>query len=184
MTGVQTCALPSSGPNSLPFADIWRKAVTPHLPRFAPATNAIPTLGALRGKIFVLRDAPFDGVGVAYRGPLLSIQDVWDVYDAENENPHGPNSASIPQKLRLIREHLRAAAQDNPGGARLFLNHLSGATSVSPAQFAEISNRAAFDFIAADQQLRSLGMLAMDYPGEGLIYQILRRNFPRQQRRR
>lgn len=164
-------------PGSLPFADLWRKSVAPHLSRFLPAADALPALGAARGRILVLRDADFDGVGIRYGGELMRIQDVWDVFDAEGENPQGPNTASIPQKLRLIRAHMRAAAENNPGGARLFLNHLSGATGVAPAAFAEISNRAAFEAIGADGRRRPLGVLAMDYPGEGLIYRIIRTNF-------
>ena len=45
--------------------------------------------------------------------------------------------------------------------------------------------------LVADPRPRSLGVVAMDYPGEGLIYRILKTNFaaegappPRQPRRR
>lgn len=163
-------------PGSLPFAEIWAKHMAAGGRRIAPAATAPPALGGIRGKIFVLRDAAFEGAGIAWSHPSIKLQDIWQVYDSQEPHPYGADTVSIDGKLRLIREWMFEAAENNPGGKSLFLNHLSGATGVTPIDMARRANQDAFDQLA-EAERKPLGILIMDFPGENLIHRILRTNF-------
>ncbi len=164
-------------PGSLDFRHIWDAYMAKGGSRFAGASDHVPALGALRGKVFVLRDADVGAYGMAFTDAKVKLQDAWNVYPATEEFPYGPDSVSTPQKLRLVSAHLAAASDDNPAGANLYLNHVSGATGVSPAEFARQANRHVHDELAGAREKRSLGIVIMDFPGEHLIHEILKTNF-------
>ena len=166
-------------PGSQPFRDIWARYMGKYGKRFLPALDRVPTLGEARGRVLALRDADFDGQGIAYGGPLLRIQDAWQVYAGMDDNPQGPDTVSVQQKYRLIRKWMAAAAARDPRDGALYLNHLSSPGLSGPMDFAAGANAYALRAIEADPSPRALGVVIMDYPGEGLVDAVVRTNFKR-----
>ena len=162
---------------SAAFRDIWARYMRLYGGRFLPAMDHVPTLGEARGRILVLRDADMAGQGIAYNGPLLKIQDAWQVFVGDNDNPYGPDTVSVQQKYRMIRKSMAAAAELNPRGEFLYLNHLSSPGLSGPMDFAARTNQYVFDAITAAPATRPIGIPIMDYPGEGLIEKIIQTNF-------
>ncbi len=159
------------------FQAIWAKYMASGGQRFVGEIARIPTLGEMRGKALVLRDAAFGGYGLAFKSERIRLQDSWQVYPSTFPNPYGGATVSVGQKLQLIHAHILDAMQNNREGGALYLNHLSGSDGVSPAEFAARANPDALQFLRAHPDWRSLGVLIMDYPGEDLIERILQANF-------
>ena len=130
---------------------VWRPTAT--------GSSAVPQLGDVRGHIVIVR-----ADGVDDRGLPLDVQDLWD----------GP---SREEKWAAVAAQLDRAAT---GGAQtLSVNFLSASGVPDPTKFpnryADYENQHALD------QLRSrpgtaTGVLMMDFPGPGLIGEIIGHN--------
>lgn len=113
---------------------IWPETTPPGtVPGNAAAGLALPTLGALRGKILLLQEFPYVWEGGPYGVPwalasgVLQVEDKWVVDDA----------AHLEDKWDAIRANLAAAgaAEANRSSehhGKLFLSHLSASGGVTP----------------------------------------------------
>lgn len=155
------------------FGDIWNG----YMQRYGAYMykgdgTTIPTLGQARGKIVVLRN---DGeipsqYGVNYKS--ATIQDKYKVWYLQNKMVKG-DDVSLPSKKDLIKEYIRNAANS----ATLVLNHLSGAQAMAPKDVARATDRSAFDYIGPYGGRKTLGVLIMDFPGDKMVYRIVKSNF-------
>ena len=143
---------------------------------FVQNLGGIPMLGDVRGRVVVLSDEPGPRPGrstTSYglgwkRGPYTDIQDSFQV-----------NSLSeLAEKTELTLTFLEKASLQ----PRVFtINHMS-ATGVPlpgffPRDIAETTNAGVYQFLGAVHGKTSLGILSIDYLGEGLISRVLRTNF-------
>jgi 1-phosphatidylinositol phosphodiesterase len=164
----------SPQPGSDSFRTIWDGYMTRYGGLFAPALSSIPTLGQVRGKVVVLRNADIGAYGLnMHDSGKTSIQDAYKVYWLLNDNPFGAGTASLPQKKRLVREAIRAAETSS----KLTLNHLSGAVGMIPRDVARATNADAYNAIGDYSGRKSVGVLIMDFPGEQMIYRTIKTNF-------
>lgn len=142
---------------------------------FIPGRNTLPSMGDLRGKILVLDNADTGNYGINYKGSLTDIQDRYKVYFLLNDNPFGSGTVSLPQKARLVKEYIDKAERST----KVTINFLSGAVGMEPGDVARRINKDAYNHIgySSGRKKRELGILVMDYPGDKLVYRIIKSNF-------
>lgn len=163
---------PQSGSST--FRQIWDGYMTRYGSLFAPATALIPNLGAVRGKVVVLRNADVGSYGMQmFSNNRISIQDNYEVYWLANDTPFGGSTVSLPQKKRLVRSAIDGAA----AGTKLYLTHLSGAVGMIPRDVARATNADAYDKIGTYKGRKTVGVMIMDFPGEQMIYRTIKTNF-------
>jgi hypothetical protein len=152
--------------------------------------NHTPTLGDVRGKIVLvnsvntdeLENMKFKYQNDAYTGSYS----VWlidsDCYGRDCADSYlayegdGDNFATLTGKQRVIREQIEQAAANIAAG-RWVLNTLNGAFGATPAYVASFCNQKAFEALNKINSKTPVGTIWMDYPGEGLIYRIIKTNF-------
>jgi len=186
---VKRCCKPDKGAPG--FEKIWKgyQRRYPHL--FVNALHGMPTLGQLRGKVLVLRNAEFGddpAVGMPYDSKeWTTIQDKYTV----------SSNGDLKDKFNRLRDQMTRAA-DTP---RLTLNHASAtgarglkgdnllektgdvfvmgkeAVQFTPWSVARRTNQIAYDRAQDFKGRRPLGVLIMDFPGEELIYRWIGSNF-------
>ncbi|XP_052087383.1 1-phosphatidylinositol phosphodiesterase-like [Mytilus californianus] len=125
----------------------------------------IPTLDVARGKIVILRNfdrQPEDEVPLGIPYGTLRIEDNY----AQN---------SYSQRFEYTRNHLLLAQEEN-NLPDLFLTHSSAVICkmCPPRESARRLNPMLYNFI--NEQGGRLGIIAMDYPGPGLIKRIIQNN--------
>jgi hypothetical protein len=138
-------------------------------------SDAAPTLGQARCKVVFLRnqgEIP-SRYGIAYG--QQRIQDAYNVF-AFLHRMHNGDDVSLPSKKELVKEHIREAMQRGDGGG-LVLNHLSGSGGMAPQDVAGAVNGETYRFLAGTAPGTRLGVLIMDFPGERLLYRIVKSNF-------
>lgn len=156
------------------FHSIWENYMQRYSALFVADIGRLPTLGEARGKIVVLRNASFAGYGQPLFGnPEITMQDAFKVFWLWNDSPFGEGTVSLAQKTRLINIFVDDAQQNNV----LTLNHLSGAVGMLPKHVASVTNESTYERIVETPQQNKLGVLIMDFPGEYLIYRIIKANF-------
>ncbi len=157
--------------------DIWEKYMNQKgFGRYVyTGDNTLPTLGEARGKIVVLRNISIaNKYGVSYSNQ--SIQDKYKVYWLAHKHNKG-DSVSLPSKKDVIKQYI-AQANTLSANGKLVLNHLSGAVGMLPKDVARATNGTAYNDIGPyGGYTRNLGVLIMDYPGEKLVYRIIKWNF-------
>ena len=160
------------------FQKIWNRYMDRYRKYFVGDLGSrIPTLGEVRGKIIVIREADFCCYGWKWNdNKLLRIQDYFKVYQSKSDFPRGPDTVSVDQKKNFITKYMELASNDGVG-TKITLNHLSGADGMSPSSVAKRTNPHAYSVISKSTSLKRFGILIMDYPGERLIYSTIRRNF-------
>lgn len=133
-----------------------------------------PSLGAVRGRIVFLRDAPGlpSDIGLAYADQ--TIQDAYRTWFIPGQHERGDN-VSIQTKKDLVARFIRRA-HDAAGSGPLVINHLSGAVGMAPNDVARRVNGATYAHLANTGLPRSTGILVMDFPGERMVYRIIRTN--------
>ena len=131
-------------------------------------------LGKLRGKIWLLCQRSSLGqcgnFGMKYTSDGIEIQDKYEVWATD---------VSLKHKKRLIQTHILNAntnAQLRLEDRKLYLNHLSGAYGMIPRDVAKATHESTYNYLEKNN-IKTTGVLIMDYPGEWLIYNILKRNF-------
>lgn len=156
------------------FASIWARYMDTYGDMFIRDLGTkVPTLGQVRGKVLVLRNAGFSGVGLEYDGPAMVIQDFYKVYPFGSDFPAGDDRVTLDQKKRQIGAYLETAKTSS----KMVLNHLSGAVGMFPDDVAEKTNEYAYEKIGPFVATKTTGILAIDYPGARLIYRIIKTNF-------
>lgn len=156
------------------FGAIWADYMKRYGGHVYTGDNTIPTLGQVRGKIFVLRnngEIPTK-YGISYSSN--EIQDHYIVYWLAHKMVDG-DKISLPSKKDKIKEYILKARSS--ANAKLVLNHLSGAQGMAPRDVARATNQEAFEYIGPYNGKKSLGILIMDFPGERLIYRTVKSNF-------
>ncbi|WP_233515416.1 phosphatidylinositol-specific phospholipase C [Marinitenerispora sediminis] len=132
----------------------------------------IPDLGQVRGRIVILQD--FDGAGTVYgprwAGAGMSIQDDYEV----------PTLFDIARKWEKARTHFETT-RTGPAD-RLHINFLSGASlGALPIHVASggLGFRGVNDYALSHLRATDLprtGVVMADYPGPGLVEEILAEN--------
>lgn len=164
---------PQNGSES--FKNIWNRYMNRFGNLFVGSLSNIPTLGQVRGKVFVLRDTGFKDTsyGMSYGNNKIERQDDYKVFWVFHDNPFGADTVSLPQKKERIAQYIDKAKT----GSELTLNHLSGAIGMTPGDVAEATHAAAYEKIGPYKSKKKLGVLIMDYPGDKMIYRTIKTNF-------
>jgi 1-phosphatidylinositol phosphodiesterase len=126
-----------------------------------------PSLSEMRGKIVVLQDYSHNialgtNIGLSWRN--FNIQDNYEVR---------PNTGGVSAKWDAVRQQLDFANNNN--GQRGVINHLSGTGILSPQNIANTINPNTYEYIK-NNSLKHVGIVIADYPGSGLINQIIECN--------
>ncbi|WYZ46265.1 hypothetical protein EsH8_IX_000490 [Colletotrichum jinshuiense] len=143
-----------------------------------------PTLGSLRGKIFLLQNFPSKGpdspYGVVWESSDMVLEDLWII----------PSIDHLYMKWEAIENALRRAATAKPHANRvLYLAHLSASVGVLPIEAAAGNlnrtvagmNDRTGDWLAATADRGDsgkTGVVIIDFPGKELVDVVLARNRP------
>ena len=140
----------------------------------------IPTLGALRSKIFILQefDSPDKGpYGLEWDGPQMVLEDLWII----------PDVYHLSEKWTAIREALELAGTKPRDNSALYLAHVSASVGVLPIEAAagpmnrtvtgmnDMTGQWLEDFEDEPGYART-GVVILDFPGKRLVDVILRWN--------
>ncbi|MDH5563294.1 MAG: phosphatidylinositol-specific phospholipase C [Nitrospirota bacterium] len=176
----------SAEPGSASFMEIWKRYIGIYGQYVYTRNNTVPTLGEARGKIVVLRNQwdPITVAGMISSGLQTgveysdqNIQDKYKVYALAHKHNKG-DSVSLPSKKDVIKAYIAVALSLPATNGKLVLNHLSGAVGMVPKDVADSTNPDAYQFIGPYGGVsKNLGVLIMDYPGEKLVYRIIKSNF-------
>ncbi|KFH43042.1 1-phosphatidylinositol phosphodiesterase-like protein [Hapsidospora chrysogenum ATCC 11550] len=143
----------------------------------------IPTLGALRSRIFLLQnfkseyDTPY---GLAWDGDQMVLEDLWII----------PDIYHLADKWTAIRDALEDAATSPDDNSRLHLAHTSASVGVLPIEAAagprnrsvvgmnDMTGQWLHDVFPETGQGSRTGVVIFDFPGKKLIDAVLRWNEP------
>ncbi|TDZ22780.1 1-phosphatidylinositol phosphodiesterase [Colletotrichum orbiculare MAFF 240422] len=178
------------GTNSMTFEDAFnyylhndtltsagaQRRFHPHDPR-----HPYPTLGALRGRIFLLQNFPSKGphspYGVIWESADMVLEDLWII----------PSVEHLYMKWEAIENALKRAATAKKTNKLLYLAHLSASVGVLPIEAAAGSlnhtvagmNDRTGDWLAATTggpDAGKTGVVIIDFPGRALVDEVLARN--------
>jgi 1-phosphatidylinositol phosphodiesterase len=167
---------PEAGARSYP--EIWPAYLQAFGSHIANINNPLPTLGELRGKVYILDDgASLPNHGAAWSNPKTHVQDNYYVWAFLHDWVSGYN-ASLPSKRKLVDQFIDEAGA--PSNDRWVFNHLSGAGAMAPRDVAHSTNAAAFGHIGPYSGKKVVGTIIMDFPGEELVYRVVHTNFQAQ----
>ena len=158
--------------NSIPFQEIWDIYAEEYSSYFYHGVDSNPTLGEVRGKVFLMCNADCSGFGMQY-GDNSEIQDRYKITSWDSMFRLRKDKASISSKEDSIMKYIEIADTSS----KWVLNHLSGAQGMSPSGVAKITNSLAFAYLGLSNNKRNVGILIMDFPGEKLIERIIKTNF-------
>ncbi|KAH6685714.1 phosphatidylinositol-specific phospholipase C [Plectosphaerella plurivora] len=180
--------------NSSDTAARAKKHFWPHDPS-AP----LPSLGALRGKIFLLQNFRAEGgpYGIAWSGPSMDLEDLWII----------PSVELLSMKWEAIEKALIRAANASDTNDVLHLSHLSASVGVLPIVAAagpingtvvgmndrtglwldrqaratryvdgSLRKRHGEEEAKPDVHYGKTGIVIIDFPGRELVEAILERN--------
>jgi len=158
--------------NQEDFQKIWNSYANRYQDYLYKGTDPDLTLGEARGKIYVMCDAECSGYGKHYSEKNSEIQDFYKVYWLAHKQTKGDNWATLPSKKEKIKKYIDKAA----GSSTWVLNHLSGAVGMTPPDVARSTNAETYKYLEGRGKSK-LGIIIMDFPGEKLIYRIIKSNF-------
>lgn len=161
---------PMSGSSS--FSSIWSTYKSRFGSLFVDSRSSLPTVGQVRGKVLLISTLSL-GKGIRWDSTLTETQNIYKVYALLNDNPFGSSTASLGQKKRLVREYIDKAASSS----KLVLNFLSGAEGMVPKDVARSTNQNAYEHIGGYDGAKRVGVIIMDFPGEKLVYRVIKTNF-------
>eukprot|EP00177_Eucheuma_denticulatum_P004615 GFKZ01008398.1.p1 GENE.GFKZ01008398.1~~GFKZ01008398.1.p1 ORF type:complete len:467 (+),score=40.49 GFKZ01008398.1:79-1479(+) len=154
------------------FISIWTTYVNRFNSLFVNSRFSLPTVGEMRGKVLVISKLAIDK-GIKWDDYLTETQNTYKVYAMLNNNPFGPDTASIGQKKELVRNYIDKAATSS----KLVINFLSGAEGMTPKDVARSTNQNAYEHIGGYKGAKRVGVIIMDYPGEKLVYRVIKTNY-------
>ena len=127
------------GHNTITFEEAFNKyrdsrtstktCVSSHLYQPNTTDATIPTLGALRSKIFLLQNfkAPSGAsYGLTWSGPQMKLEDFWIM----------PDASFLTQKWDAIRKAVKLANETPLNNEVMFLAHISASVGVLPVEAA------------------------------------------------
>lgn len=142
----------------------------------------LPTLGELRGKIFLLqefRTVDEKPYGLDWDGDQMVLEDYWII----------PDIYHLSDKWTAIRSALEEAAQASPDNKVLYISHTSASVGVLPIEAAagplnrtiagmnDMTGQWLKDFDGVEGASRT-GIVIFDFPGKHLIEAVLKWNQP------
>lgn len=147
------------------------------------SSAALPTLGSLRSKIFILQNFPSEKsaheYGIGWEDPgRMVLQDDWIVPDVQH----------LPQKWAAIKKSLERASTDPQDNQHIYLSHVSASVGVLPIEAAagpknrtttgmnDETGRWLEQFEGDAKYGGRTGVVILDFPGKRLIQDILGRN--------
>lgn len=162
------------------FEELWKAYETEYPNLFYNSYNVNPTLNEVRGRIYVMSDVFIRNPnGTDYPGNM-DIQDLYKVYAlANNKTDFKTDYATLPGKKSEINNYIKKAYDArNDDKPIWFLNYLSGSTGMAPVDVARATNESAYKYIKEEATEKyPMGIVIMDFPGEKLLYRIMRSNF-------
>eukprot|EP00178_Gracilaria_changii_P025325 TRINITY_DN78087_c0_g1_i1.p1 TRINITY_DN78087_c0_g1~~TRINITY_DN78087_c0_g1_i1.p1 ORF type:complete len:467 (-),score=71.36 TRINITY_DN78087_c0_g1_i1:401-1801(-) len=161
---------PMSGSSS--FSSIWSTYKSRFNSLFVDSRSSLPTVGQVRGKVLLISALSL-GKGIKWDSALTETQNIYKVYALLNNYPFGSDTASIGQKKGLVRTYIDKAATSS----KLVLNFLSGAEGMIPKDVARSTNQNAYEHIGGYDGAKRVGVIIMDFPGEKLVYRVIKTNF-------
>ncbi|CAN8075987.1 unnamed protein product [Agarophyton chilense] len=171
LMNVQEEHKPMDGSSS--FDSIWRTYMSKWGYLFLDRRSTLPTVGQSRGKILALLPSSLTDKGIQWGGSLTDMQNIYKVYALLNNYPFGSDTASIGQKKGLVREYIDKAPTSN----KLIINFLSGAVGMIPKDVARSTNQNAYEHIGPYKATKRVGVITMDFPGDKLVYRVIKTNF-------
>jgi hypothetical protein len=167
---VQEEHTPQEGSKS--FQEIWNDYASRYGNYLFTGGDSNTTLGQVRGKVFVRRAAAFSGYGMD-NGHDTQSQNRYQVFFLAHEQTKSYYWATLPSKKKEVNRYIDIAeSTDN-----WVLNYLSGSTGMAPIDVARATNATAYQHLGQKSNKRKVGILIMDYPGEKIIYRIIKTNF-------
>ncbi|WP_029512479.1 hypothetical protein [Mycoplasmopsis iners] len=132
----------------------------------------VPTLGEARGKVLVFNNFhhlfnPSRKYGPLFNAWTDTMFVVQDNYNVENAD----------LKLAYWKSQFEFSEQELENGAFFSINFLSWANGNKPWDNALSTMPKAYRYLKEHPELRSLGIIPMDYPGQSFIEEILKRNY-------
>ncbi|MDY7965670.1 phosphatidylinositol-specific phospholipase C domain-containing protein [Bacillus thuringiensis] len=136
--------------------------------------NQNPTLAQTRGKFVILLDIPgysystHGSTGINYRSSNRQ-----DAYETKGD-----------AKVELVTNHLHAANNRGSSNSTIYINYLSANLgryvdlTGTPLIIARYVNPRIYDYLI-NQNFNYVGIVVADYPGWGLISEIINQNFER-----
>ncbi|KAL3953849.1 hypothetical protein ACCO45_011805 [Purpureocillium lilacinum] len=131
-------------------------------------TVPIPTLGALRSRVFLLQDfasrADAPPYGLAWEGPQMALEDAWIV----------PDVYHLAEKWTAIRTALERAATDALDNAKLYLAHVPPRAPLNRTVTGmnDMTGQWVRDFERVPEARRT-GVVIFDFPGRQAIEAVL-----------
>ncbi|MCU0348445.1 MAG: phosphatidylinositol-specific phospholipase C domain-containing protein [Saprospiraceae bacterium] len=146
---------------------------------FLPSTNSACTIGTAKGKIVLLRNigcrsGEVTKYGIDIDNFYTQRQNYYQVYAFAHEETKNSDWATFPSKIKLAKEFVDKAVASTSG---CVVNYLSGSTGMTPYDVAVGTNSAVYEKIGSSGKKRYLGLIVMDWPGDRMIYRIIKSNF-------
>jgi hypothetical protein len=161
--------------NSQDFTTIWASYMARYGHIFATSTNANARLKDVRGRIFLLANSFTDSAhGISYHDAIFDTQDLYKVYWLAGDGINWEDEkAHLPGKKKVVNQYLDKANSSD----KWVRNYLSGSTGMAPSDVARAVNGSAYKHIGINWGRRNMGLVIMDFPGEKLLYRIIKSNF-------
>ncbi|KKA26111.1 hypothetical protein TD95_003120 [Thielaviopsis punctulata] len=138
---------------------------------------ALPTLGALRGKLLLLQEfrSVHGDYGVRWKSTQMVLEDLWII----------PSLTHLGMKWDAIRTALERAQSEPNDNSALYLAHLSASVGVLPIEAAAGSrdgsvvgmNDRTGIWLETQEKARR-GVVIMDFPGQPLLDAVIAQNEP------
>jgi hypothetical protein len=165
------------------YDDIWD---TYSARLFRPTTYTTPKMSEIRQKIFCVKLATKterDGWNMIDQ----NYYEIWnlvgqDCLDDEGDCPFldcwgaSSNCATIEGKERAVKDYINKA-KNSTIDTNWYVNYLSGSVHMEPGPVAKRTNKVAYEYFNTVPAQTAIGTIIMDFPGEGLIYRIIKTNF-------
>ncbi len=162
----------------------------PYIAPYAP-DNGMPAIGAklgpatapgtVRGKIFVMAQNYGGAAANVSLGwgneQYMKIENHYKIWWFAHWEEYSSESATLPSKKEFVRQMLWQAESARTNQLEFFINQLAGSTGMIPSDVARAVNRDAYDFIGSYRGPKVLGVVAMDFPGDVMIWRVIRSNF-------
>lgn len=154
--------------------DISNAYIARYRSYFYKGDGKVPTLGKVRGKVVILRNGDIDSsYGLGWNSSSMALQDYYKVYFFAHKQKKNSDWATLPSKKDLVKQYLDLPRRSS----KWVFNHLSGALGMAPKDVARATNGTAYDHIGIYRYRKNVGTVIMDFPGEKLVYRIIKTNF-------
>jgi hypothetical protein len=164
-------------PGSETAAQIWDRYRNSYQDYLYQGYNTNPMLFEVKGKIFVMlhgcKDCSHNGMWANSDKEVMEQQNYYQVFFLPHKQTKGSDWATLPSKKEKVRESIDKAENSK----KWIINYLSGSTGMAPNDVARRVNGDAYEYLGTRSGKRKLGVIISDFPGEKLIYRIIKSNF-------